>query len=358
MKKQVGYTDTGESPTWKCEATLTDVEEIVQGMKIPLCRAFLSPFKNENEEWIFYGRGNLGVATINLPHVALSAKGNINKFWEILDERLELCRRVGELRYNKMKGVKAKVAPILWQHGAIARLNPDDDVIEAINKKGFTVTLGYSGIYETIKVLTGMSHTTKEGFELAEKIMAHLKRKCEEWKKAQPHLRFALYGTPQESTTEWFSKSLIRDFGEIEGICGKDKLWITNSYHVDILEQIDAFSKLEIEGKLQNYSTGGAVSYVETYNMQKNPEALIQLIQFMYENIIYAEINFESDICGNCGYSGTMNNDSKTLEWVCPQCGNRDQDSLSVVRRTCGYLGETKWTKGRLMDILNRVKHL
>ena len=323
-----------------------------------MCRAFLSPYQDENGQWIFYGRGNLGVATINLPHAALSAKGDINKFWEILDERLELCRRVGELRYNKMKGVKAKVAPILWQHGAISRLNPDDDVIEAINKKGFTVTLGYSGIYETVKVLTGLSHTTEEGFKLAEKIMAHLKGKCEEWKKAQPHLRFALYGTPQESTTEWFSKSLIRDFGEIEGICGKNKLWVTNSYHVDILEQIDAFSKLEIEGKLQNYSTGGAVSYVETYNMQKNPEALIQLVQFMYENIIYAEINFESDICGNCGYSGTMDNDPETLEWVCPQCGNRDQDSLSVVRRTCVYLGETKWTKGRLMDILNRVKHL
>ena len=257
-----------------------------------------------------------------------------------------------------MKGVKAKVAPILWQHGAIARLNPEDEVIKAIDEKGFTVTLGYSGIYETVKVLTGKSHTTKEGYEMAEKIMRHLRNKCEEWKNNQPHLRFALYGTPQESTTETFSKALIRDFGEIEGICGHGKLWVTNSYHVDIQEEINAFDKLAIEGELQKYSTGGAVSYIETYNMCKNQEALLQVVQYMYETIMYAEINFESDICGECQYSGVMDNDPETLDWVCPNCGNRNQDTLSVVRRTCGYLAETKWTKGRLLDILNRVKHL
>lgn len=322
------------------------------------CRAFLSPFQDKDGNWIFYGRGNLGVCTINLPHVALSAEGDINKFWEILDKRLEHCRQIGELRYNKMKGVKAKEAPILWQHGAISRLNPDDDVIKAIDEKGFTVTLGYSGIYETVKVLTGLSHTTKEGYEMAEKIMKHLRNKCEEWKTNQPHLRFALYGTPQESTTETFSKALIRDFGEIEGICGFGKLWVTNSYHVDIQEEINAFDKLTIEGELQKYSTGGAVSYIETYNMSKNTEALLKVVQFMYETIMYAEINFESDICGKCCYSGIIDNDPKTLEWVCPNCGNRDQDTLSVVRRTCGYLAETKWTPGRLLDILNRVKHI
>ena len=322
------------------------------------CRAFLSPFQDKDGNWIFYGRGNLGVCTINLPHVALSAEGDINKFWEILDKRLEYCRQIGELRYNKMKGVKAKEAPILWQHGAISRLNPDDDVIKAIDEKGFTVTLGYSGIYETVKVLTGLSHTTKEGYKMAEKIMKHLRNKCEEWKTNQPHLRFALYGTPQESTTETFSKALIRDFGEIEGICGFGKLWVTNSYHVDIQEEINAFDKLTIEGELQKYSTGGAVSYIETYNMSKNTEALLKVVQFMYETIMYAEINFESDICGKCCYSGIIDNDPKTLEWVCPNCGNRDQDTLSVVRRTCGYLAETKWTPGRLLDILNRVKHI
>lgn len=322
------------------------------------CRAFLSPFQDKDGNWIFYGRGNLGVCTINLPHVALSAKGDINKFWEILDERLEACRWVGEWRYNKMKGVKAKEAPILWQHGAISRLNPEDDVIKAIDERGFTVTLGYSGIYETVKVLTGKSHTTDDGFDLAEKIMIHLRDKCTEWKTEKPWLRFALYGTPQESTTETFSKALIRDFGEIEGICGKGKLWVTNSYHVDIQEDINAFDKLAIEGELQKYSTGGAVSYVETYNMSKNQEALLQVVQYMYETIMYAEVNFESDVCGECGYSGVMDNDPKTLEWVCPNCGNRNQDTLSVVRRTCGYLAETKWTPGRLLDILNRVKHL
>ena len=211
---------------------------------------------------------------------------------------------------------------------------------------------------ETVKVLTGLSHTTKEGYEMAEKIMKHLRNKCEEWKTNQPHLRFALYGTPQESTTETFSKALIRDFGEIEGICGFGKLWVTNSYHVDIQEEINAFDKLTIEGELQKYSTGGAVSYIETYNMSKNTEALLKVVQFMYETIMYAEINFESDICGKCCYSGIIDNDPKTLEWVCPNCGNRDQDTLSVVRRTCGYLAETKWTPGRLLDILNRVKHI
>lgn len=320
------------------------------------CRAFLSPFYDKDGSPIFYGRGNLGVCTINLPHAALSSGGDIDKFWKILDDRLELARQVGELRYNKMKGVKASVAPILWQHGAIARLRHDEDIIKAIDERGFTVTIGYSGIYETVKYLTGKSHTSDEGFTLAENIMKHLAAKCEQFKKDQPHLIFALYGTPQESTTGWFSNKLKEQFGEIKDIT--DKGWITNSYHIDIREEVDAFTKLNIESELQKYSTGGAISYIETTNMQKNTDAIMQVIQHIYETITYAEINFESDVCGACGYTGVMDNDPETLNWVCPQCKNDDQMTLSVVRRTCGYLGETEWTDGRKLDILNRVKHL
>ena len=320
------------------------------------CRAFLSPFKDKDGKPIFYGRGNLGVCTINLPHAALSSGGDIDKFWKILDERLEMARQIGEIRYNKMKGVKASVAPILWQHGAIARLNHDEDITKAIDERGFTVTIGYSGIYETVKYLTGESHTSTKGFDLADSIMKHMRDKCELFKKEQPHLRFALYGTPQESTTGWFNDALRREFGDIDDITNKG--WITNSYHVDIREDIDAFEKLTFESKLQKYSTGGAISYVETVNMQKNVDAVLDIVKHIYETIMYAEINFESDVCGKCKYSGTMDNDPVTLNWVCPQCGNDDQETLSVVRRTCGYLGETEWTDGRKLDILNRVKHL
>lgn len=320
------------------------------------CRAFLSPFFDTEGNPIFYGRGNLGVCTINLPHVALSSGGDINKFWKLMEERIELARQVGELRYEKLRGVKASVAPILWQHGAISRLKHDEDILKAIDERGFTVTIGYSGLYETVKYLTGESHTTEVGFTLAELIMRYMRDKCEEFKEAQPWLRFALYGTPQESTTGWFNDKLKEEFGEIEDITNKG--WITNSYHVDIREEIDAFEKLNFESKLQKYSTGGAISYIETTNMQKNVPAILQLIKHIHNTIMYAEINFESDVCGCCGHSGVMDNDPKTLDWVCPNCGNRDQQTLSVVRRTCGYLGETEWTDGRKLDILNRVKHL
>lgn len=320
------------------------------------CRAFLSPFNDKDGNAIFYGRGNLGVCTINLPYVALESCGDISRFWDLLDEKLELARQVGELRYNKLKGVKASVAPILWQHGAIARLRHDQDITDAINERGFTVTIGYSGIYETVKYLTGESHTSGEGFRLAEQIMRYLRSACELFKEKQPHLRFALYGTPQESTTGWFNDKLLKRFGIVDDMTTKG--WITNSYHVDIREEIDAFTKLNVESELQKYSTGGAVSYIETTNMQKNIHAVMQVIQHIYERIIYAEINFESDVCGKCKYEGVMDNDPETLNWVCPQCGNNDQLTLSVVRRTCGYLGETEWTDGRKLDILNRVKHL
>ena len=320
------------------------------------CRAFLSVFNDKNGEAIFYGRGNLGVCSINLPYAALESGGDLDKFLTLLGKKLELARQVCELRYEKMRGVKASVAPILWQHGAISRLNPDDDILKAIDERGFTVTIGYSGLYETVKYLTGKSHTSEEGFELAEKIMRTMRDTLDNYKLEQPHLRFALYGTPQESTTGWFSDKLKARFGVIEDIT--DKGWITNSYHVDIRERIDAFEKLDIESELQRYSTGGAVSYIETNPMHNNVDAILALYEHMYETIIYSEINFESDVCGVCKYSGTMDNDPETLDWVCPVCGNRDQTKLSVVRRTCGYLGETTWTKGRKLDIINRVKHL
>lgn len=320
------------------------------------CRAFLSVFKDKNDEAIFYGRGNLGVCSVNLPYAALESGGDLSKFWVLLDQKLELARQVCELRYEKLRGVKASIAPILWCNGAISRLNPDDDILKAVDERGFTVTIGYSGLYETVKYLTGKSHTTEEGFELAEKIMRVMRDTLSNYKLAQPHLRFALYGTPQESTTGWFSEKLKKRFGVIEDIT--DKGWITNSYHIDIREEIDAFEKLNIESKLQRYSTGGAVSYIETNPMHDNVDAVLKLFEHMYETIIYSEINFESDVCGVCKYSGIMDNDPETLDWVCPVCGNRDQTKLSVVRRTCGYLGETTWTKGRKLDILNRVKHL
>ena len=320
------------------------------------CRAFLSVFKDENDEAIFYGRGNLGVCSINLPYVALESKGVYEDFFRLLDEKLELARQVCELRYEKLRGVKASIAPILWQHGAIARLDPDDDILKAVDERGFTVTIGYSGLYETVKYMCGESHTSEEGFALAETIMRYLRDMLGNFKINQPHLRFALYGTPQESTTGWFSEKLKARFGEVKDIT--DKGWITNSYHVDIREEIDAFTKLDIEGELQRYSTGGAVSYVETHPLYNNVDAVLKLYEHMYETIIYSEINFESDVCGVCKYSGVMENDPETLDWVCPVCGNRDQTKLSVVRRTCGYLGETTWTTGRKLDIINRVKHL
>ncbi len=324
------------------------------------CRSFLSPWKNENGEYQFYGRGNLGVTTLNLVDVALSSEKDIDKFWKILDKRLEIAKESLMLRYTKLKGVKASVAPIIWCHGAIARLNPEDEITKAIDNGRFTLSLGYAGLYETVKYLTGKSHTTEDGFKLAEQIMIRLESACAEWK-AETGLGFGLYGSPQESTSGWFINKLDKQYKgklsneDYEDIIGKG--WITNSYHIDIREEIDAFSKLSIEGELQKHSTGGNVSYVEVYNMEKNLKALEQVIDHMYENNIYAEINSESDSCGVCLYTGTMEAD-EDLNWVCPQCGNKDQSKLSVIRRTCGYLGETTWCTSRKLDILNRVKHL
>ena len=319
------------------------------------CRSFLFPWINEKGEVQFYGRGNLGVCTLNLVDIALTSKGDINKFWEIFEDRLDnIVKPSLMLRYDKLKGVKASVAPILWQHGVFSRLKPDDE-IQPVVKDKFSLSIGYAGLYETTKYMTGVGQTEEEGFKFAKQVMQFLYDKANEYKE-ETGLGFSIYGTPIESTTEWFSRKLKDKFGEIEDIT--DKGWITNSYHIDIREPIDAFSKLKIEGELQKLSTGGNVSYVEVYNMEKNLEALEQVVDFMYDNNIYAEINSESDVCGECGYTGVMDNDPNTLDWVCPNCGNRNQQTLSVIRRSCGYLGETVWITGRKLDILNRVKHL
>lgn len=317
------------------------------------CRSFLSPYFDENGKVQFYGRGNLGVVTLNLPHVALSADGDEEKFWKILDERLALCKEALMLRYDKLKGVKAEVAPLLWQYGVFSRLNPEDEILPVLKK--FTLSLGYIGLYETTKCITGVGHTEGEGYLFAYRLMKYLQDTVLKWKE-ETGLGFALYGTPSESTAGYLSDKLKDTFGIIKDIT--DKGFLTNSYHIDVRQEIDAFSKLEIEGKLQEQSLGGNVSYVEVNNLEDNLEALEQLVDFMYEHNTYAEVNTESDSCGACHYCGKMDNDPKTLDWVCPVCGNRDQNKLSVIRRVCGYLGETHWTKGRKLDILNRVKHL
>lgn len=320
------------------------------------CRSFLFPAFDENGNVKFYGRGNLGVTTLNLPDIALTSERDMRLFWEILKNRMDnIVKPSLELRYEKLRGVKASVAPILWQHGVFSRLNPWDEILPAIDKAKFSLSIGYAGLYEAVKYMTGKSHTSEIGYMFAEQIMKYLRDTADTWKE-ETGLGFSVYGSPIESTTEWFSKKLKNKFGEITDIT--DKGWITNSYHIDIREKIDAFSKLEIEGKLQEYSTGGNVSYVEVYNMEKNLEALEQVVDFMYEHNVYAEINSESDVCGKCHFTGTMQNDSTTHKWICPNCGNDNQETLSVVRRSCGYLGETVWTEGRLLDIIHRVKHL
>lgn len=298
------------------------------------CRSFLSPWKNEKGEYQFYGRGNLGVTSLNIPHVALSSGKDMDKFWEILETRLNnIIFPAMMLRYNKLKGVKAKVAPILWCHGAIARLNPEDEILQVIDGGRFSISLGYAGLYETVKYMLGVSHTTPQGEKFALDIIKYLNAKCKQWKK-ETGLGFGCYGTPNESGAGWMCDKIREKFGEVEDVT--DKGFLTNSFHVDVREEIDAFSKLSFEAQFEPYSSGGVVNYVEVPNMEKNTEAVIQLMEHIYDTNIYAEINSESDVCGMCKYNGVMDNDEETMEWVCPQCGNRNQDKLSVVRRTCG----------------------
>lgn len=322
------------------------------------CRSFLFPFKPDGKHYKWYGRLNLGVQTINLVDIALSSNKDEKEFWNIFNDRMEnLIKPMGIIRYTKLKGIKAKVAPLLWEDGVFARLQPEDYITDAIDKLGCSVSIGYTGLYETVKYMTGKSNTDKDGMKFGLKIMKALEDKANDWKK-ETGLGFSVYGTPQEESTDWFTKKLKEKFGEIKDIT--DKGYITNSYHVNPYEQIDAFSKLEIEGKYQIYSKGGNVSYIETLGLENNIDAMYEVLKTMYKNNIHAEINSQSDCtCFKCGYKGKFKIDKKTLEWVCPNCGNKDQEEMSIVLRVCGYLSDKgKFVYGRMMDIISRVTHI
>lgn len=336
------------------------MKELKEGNCFPVmgCRSALNPWKDENGRYKFYGRFNQGVVTINLVDVALSSGGDYNKFWEIFDERLELCYRALMCRHNRLKGTVSDVAPILWQNGALARLKKGEKIDKLLYGGYSTISLGYAGLYECVKYMTGLSHTNPEATPFAISVMKYMNDKCAEWTD-KTNIAFSTYGSPIESTTYKFAKCLQKRFGIIPGIT--DKGYITNSYHVHVTEPIDAFSKLAFESKFQALSTGGAVSYVEVPNMQHNIPAVLEVIKFIYENIMYAELNTKSDYCQKCGFSGeiqTVVDDDKKIVWECPQCGNRDENTLNVARRTCGYIGTQFWNQGRTQEIRERVLHL
>ena len=334
------------------------------------CRSFLTPDRSGNgfnnvaraknyepNKPKYYGRFNQGVVTINLPDVALSAGRDMDKFWKIFDERLELCHRALRARHDRLKGTLSDAAPILWQYGALARLDKGE-VIDPLLYGGYsTISLGYAGLYECVKAMTGHSHTDKEATPFAIQVMQHMNDKCTEWKEAED-IDYSLYGTPLESTTYKFAKALQRRFGVIPGIT--DKGYITNSYHVHVAEEIDAFLKLQFESEFQRLSPGGAISYVEVPNMQDNIEAVLSVMQFIYDHIMYAELNTKSDFCQECGFDGEIQivEEDGKLVWECPHCGNRDQTKMNVARRTCGYIGTQFWNQGRTQEIMDRVLHL
>ena len=331
------------------------------------CRSFLTPDRSMSigniakaKNYVegkgkYYGRFNQGVVTINSPDVALSSEKDFDKFWKIFDERLELCHRALQLRHKRLGNVTSDVAPILWQHGALARLEKGESIHELLHHGYSTISLGYAGLYECVKYMTGHSHTDNgEGREFALKVMNHLNDAAKKWK-AEEDIDYSVYGTPIESVTYKFAKCLIERFGKIKGIT--DRGYVTNSYHVPVFEEIDAFSKLTLESEFQKLSPGGAISYVETPNLQNNLDVVIELIQFIYENIMYAELNTKSDYCQKCGYTGEIQID-ENFEWYCPECGNRDHSTLNVARRTCGYIGTNFWNKGRTQEIKERVLHI
>ena len=320
------------------------------------CRSFLTPYVDpKTNKPKYYGRFNQGVVTINLVDVALSSNGDFDNFWKIFDERLELCHRALQIRHERLAHITSDVAPILWQHGALARLQKGESVHPLLHGGYSTISLGYAGLYECVKYMTGHSHTDNgEGKEFGIKVMQHLNDKCKEWKEAED-MDYSVYGTPIESTTYKFAKNLKKRFGTIKGITDKD--YITNSYHVPVFEEIDAFSKLKLESEFQKLSPGGAVSYIETPNLQDNLEVVLQVIKYIYDNIMYAELNTKSDYCQKCGYTGEILIDDN-LEWYCPNCGNRDHSTLNVARRTCGYIGTNFWNKGRTQEIKERVLHI
>ena len=305
----------------------------------------------------YYGRFNQGVVTINLPDVALSSGGNLDKFWKIFEERLELCHKALQCRHNRLKGTPSDAAPILWQYGALARLKKGETIDKLLFNGYSTISLGYAGLYECVKYMTGKSHTDPAATPFALSIMQKMNDKCAEWKKAE-NIDYSLYGTPLESTTYKFAKCLQRRFGIIEGIT--DKGYITNSYHVNVTEEINAFEKLKFEAQFQHLSPGGAISYVEVPDMQNNIPAVLEVMKFIYNNIIYAELNTKSDYCQVCGWDGEIQivEDNGKLIWKCPKCGNTDQDKMNVARRTCGYIGTQFWNQGRTQEIRDRVLHL
>ena len=334
------------------------------------CRSFLTPDRSGNGygnvaraknyepgKPKYYGRFNQGVVTINLPDVALSANRNMDEFWKIFDERLELCHRALRCRHERLKGTLSDAAPILWQYGALARLDKGEKIDSLLYGGYSTISLGYAGLYECVKAMTGHSHTDAEATPFALEVMQHMNDKCNEWKAAE-NIDYSIYGTPLESTTYKFAKALQRRFGVIPGIT--DKGYITNSYHVHVAEEIDAFQKLQFESEFQRLSPGGAISYVEVPNMQDNLEAVLRVMQFIYDHIMYAELNTKSDYCQVCGYDGEIQivEDDGKLVWECPHCGNRDQNKMNVARRTCGYIGTQFWNQGRTQEIKDRVLHL
>ena len=336
------------------------MKELKEGNCFPVmgCRSCLSPWKDENGNYQFYGRFNQGVVTINLGDVALSSGGDMNKFWKIFDERLELCYRALMCRHNRLKGTLSDAAPILWQFGALARLKKGEPIDKLLYGGYSTISLGYAGLYECVKYMTGKSHTDPEATPFALDVMKHMNEACNKWKE-ETNIAFSIYGSPIESTTYKFAKCLQKRFGVIPGIT--DKSYITNSYHVFVGEEIDAFAKLKFESQFQALSTGGAISYVEVPDMKDNIPAVLQVIRFIYENIMYAELNTKSDYCQECGFDGeiqVVTDEEGKLVWECPHCGNRNQDTLNVARRTCGYIGTQFWNQGRTQEIKERVLHL
>ena len=321
------------------------------------CRSFLTPYVDENGKPKYYGRFNQGVVTINLVDVALSSGKNKETFWQVFDERLELCYRALMCRHQRLKGTLSDAAPILWQYGALARLKKGEPIDKLLYGGYSTISLGYAGLYECVKYMTGKSHTDPEAKPFAIEIMQHMNDACRKWKEKE-NIDFSIYGTPLESTTYKFAKCLQKRFGIIEGIT--DKSYITNSYHVHVSEEIDAFTKLKFESEFQHLSPGGAISYVEVPNMQKNIPAVLKVIRFIYDNIMYAELNTKSDYCQCCGFDGEIQivEDDGKLVWECPQCHNRDQNKMNVARRTCGYIGTQYWNQGRTQEIRDRVLHL
>ena len=337
------------------------MKEIKEGNCFPVmgCRSALSPWKDENGNYKFYGRFNKGVVTINLVDVACSSEKDMDKFWKIFDERLEICHEALLYRYKRLKGTPSDVAPILWQYGAISRLEKGETIDKLLVGGYSTISLGYAGLCECVRYMTGKSHTDPEATPFAIEVMKHMNTKCAEWNE-QLNLGFGLYGTPLESTTYKFAKCLKKRFGIIEGVTDKD--YITNSYHIHVTENINAFDKLAFESQFQSLSTGGAISYCEVPNIQNNIPAVLEVIKFIYDNIMYAEINTKSDYCQVCGYDGEIQivTDEKTgkLVWECPNCKNRDENKLNVARRTCGYIGSNFWNQGRTQEIKERVVHL